>query len=636
MTDPAVPPPAPAPAAAGRFAVIAFGVLALATLGAFFLASRLKAQPAVLTVTRAVTFFSPNGDGVRDREPLVFEGDVSDDDAEVDVIDADGVQVARVAEGRRIRPGRPVAVVWDGRDDAGRVVPDGPYRIRVTLGGDGRSLLAPRRFFVDTTPPSPRLTIRRRDIVVRPGQPVRFAVTGVSDFRPPRYSVVRTDRGPQRIVARFEGEKGALSGRWDGRLTSGAAAPVGTYLIAVEVRDKAGNLGRSTAIPAQTGQIRGRPGFTVRTVAVQPPVRPVRAGTVTSFRVDARGRRYGWTLRKVGSSRILDRARRPKRSTTLVVRAPTAGTGAYLLTVSSRGDETTVPFAVQGRGHAPLTVVLPTITWLAQDPVQDSGEDDGLPDVLSAARPVPYPRVFGYPGGLPDGFADDVAPLLVWLERNAVPYDLTTDLALSLDDQPARDAKGGLLFAGAPRYVSSGLARRLRAYVAAGGRVGLFGSPSLRAAVTVADRRLTRGTAVGPRDAFGGTLAPPRRLAGGEPLSVTRDEGDSRALVGFSGTLGGFSRAEELASPGEGKVLAAIAQPLTEEEAAKAERDNVSPRPERPVFSVVRQGEGLVVRIGVDGWVSRLATDDAAVSQLTFNAVDLLRGARPRPRTARG
>ncbi len=608
----------------------------LATLGAFLIASRLKAQPAELKGVQRVKYFSPNGDGRRDVEPIVFRADLDNASAAVDVVDADGVRVRRIASGLRIRRDRPVRVEWDGLEDDGRRAPDGAYRIRVTLGGDGRSILAPKPFNLDTRPPSPAALVRKRDVVVAPGRPVRFRVRGAGSSRPVAYRVVRTDVSPRQVVRRFSGPKAAQTGAWDGRTDAGGPAPPGTYLVAVVARDKAGNEAVGPPPGAQVGAIGGRPGFTVRSLAVQPPVRAVAAGAITAFRVDARGRRYSWSVRRLGSGTTLAASRRPKRSTTLLVRAPRKGSGVYLLEVRSHGSQTRVPFAVQGRGRSRLAVVLPMVTWLGLDPVQDSASADGLPDVLSTGQPVPYPRLFGYPGGLPAGFASDVAPLLVWLDRQKLRYDLTTDLALALSDAPAPGERAGLLFAGSPEYVSATLSRRLRRFVAAGGRVALFGSPALRAGVTVADRRLTRPTAVGDLDAFGGRFTRPRAVSGAPPLSVLAEAKGSGLLQGFSGSLRGVRRVDELAAPGPGRIIAAVGQPLSAAEAAKAESDNVAPRPELPAFSAASQGKGLVVRVGVQGWVARLGAGDPAVEQLTRNAVDLLRGVTPRPRTAGG
>jgi FlgD Ig-like domain len=74
-----------------------------------------------------------------------------------DTIDAvvvtEGGEVVRaLVEGRRQPRGRFV-FRWDGRDDAGRVVADGSYRLRLAFQDDGRTIELPNQIQVDTTPP---------------------------------------------------------------------------------------------------------------------------------------------------------------------------------------------------------------------------------------------------------------------------------------------------------------------------------------------------------------------------------------------------------------------------------------------------------------------------------------------------
>jgi hypothetical protein len=256
---------------------------------------------------------------------------------------------------------------------------------------------------------------------------------------------------------------------------------------------------------------------------------------------------------------------------------------------------------------------------------------------------VAYPRLFAYPGGLPLGFADGVAPLLVWLDRNHLGYDVTTDLALALGDGPTAQQRKGILFAGAPEWVSRGLARRLRRYVADGGRVALFGPKAMRAGVTVGDRRLTRPTPPGTTDAFGARLSALRTLAPGPdgapvpPLTVLDDDPQLGLLTGFSGQLSGFTKLEELISPGpRAEVRVRVGEALTDQELADAEAKNEPARPERASLSATQEGKGLVIRIGLPEWAQRLAGGDPAVAQITRNVVDLVHGVRPRPRSAAG
>jgi flagellar hook assembly protein FlgD len=632
-------------AGTARLAAIAFGVLLVATFGAFFLASRLKAEPAVLSDLKRVKYFSPNGDGVRDVEPISFTVEL-DDFAAVDIVDADGARVRRVADRLRIRRDRLTHVRWNGREDDGTLAPDGVYRMRLILKDEGRSILAGKAFNLDTRPPDPAVVVDKATPIVAPGSPVRFRVRGTGASRRPRFRILRTDVTPARTVREWRGRRGRRSFTWDGRDGQGAPVPAGTYLIAVTARDKAGNEGTGPPLPPSPARIDGRPGVTVRALAVQPPVRPVRAGDLVAFRVDARGRSYGWDVRRLGVGRPAIVNRRPKRGTTLLIRAPRGPSGVYLLEVSSHGDHTAVPFAVQSnqphkRGR-PL-VVLPVMTWLGLDPVDDANTHDGLPDTFPNGRPVSYPRPYAYDGGLPTGFADDVAPLLVWLDRNHLGYDVTTDLALSLTDgQPKVADRAGILFVGAPEWVSRSLARRLRRFVSDGGRVALFGPRAMRSGVTVGDHELTRPTVASPQDAFGARLAGVRELKPGDDgsppaLTVLQDDVRLGLLTGFSGELTGFTRVEELIGPGaRAKLVTGVGKALTDQELAAAEADDKPPRPERAAFSATTEGKGLVIRIGLPQWAQRLDAGDPAVAQLTRNVVDVVHGTTPRPRSADG
>ena len=193
-------------------------------------------------------------------------------------------------------------------------------------------------------------------------------------------------------------------------------------------------------IPPVPGQVRGRPGITVRQITAQPPLEPVRAGSRMEFFVDSRRRPYRWSMRRLGASRPVRKGRgRPGRG--LVVRAPGGITGAYLLELRSGRSRASVPFLVQAPQRARLLVVVPAITWLGVDKVDDNG--DGLPDTLETGGPVRWPRVIAGNRGLPAGFADQTAPLLVFLDRARIRYDLTSDIALAGSRDPrATDREG--------------------------------------------------------------------------------------------------------------------------------------------------------------------------------------------------
>jgi hypothetical protein len=614
---------------------VAFALLVAATFGAFFVAQRLKAEPSVVNGFRRVQFFSPNGDGYKDVQVIRFKLK-SADDVTVDVLDEDGDRVARLARARPAQPFRPVRLTWRGKTDDGLRAPDGIYRVRIGLRREGRSVIAPYSFTIDTTPPRPAVVRVSQDII-SPGQPVDVVIRGAGPRARPQFTILRTDDGEPHPVRKFFGVRGERTATWDGLDDTGRPAPPGTYLIAVSARDRSYNLGTGPKLPPRAGQIEGRPGVTVRGLAVQPPVKPVPAGQLTSFRVDARGQSYRWSIRRIGEPRPRKRSADRKTTSIITPRAPGGISGVYLLEARAGRWSASVPFAVQGEKRAPLLVVLPVMTWLGTQRLDDPRRPDGLPNTLGTGATVPFPRLYAGEDGLPEGFAEEVAPLLVALDRARIRYDLTTDLALSLGGGPDAATRPGVLFAGRSRWVTRPLAKRLRKYVEEGGRVALFGTGSLRSSVQVGATRLLRPTPAGPSDALGGRIAEPRKLEG-DPLPdlapIIDDPDDLPVFRGSDAFLSGFERVEELVSAGTGaEVVAAIGEQVTAEEVTKAEAEGRDPRPERPAFSLVKQGKGYVIRVGIEGWVARLAKGDAEIAQLTRNVVDLLRRVNPRPRT---
>ena len=618
-----------------RLARVVFALLLAASFGAFFVAQRLKGAESVAEITQVRRYFSPNGDGRRDVNRITFTvkeaGRVT-----VTIVDRDGERIRRLTDGIEARPGTPVRVVWDGRTDAGLRAPDGLYRMQVGLRRTGRTVVVAGSFNVDTTPPRPVVVSVTPPIAGPVPGAFEIRARGVGRRRPPRFRILRTDVAPVREVARFSGRAGGRRGVWDGRV-DGAPAPPGTYMVVVAVRDRSGNVGTAPAVlPPVRGQVRGKPGITVRQITAQPPLEPVRAGRRAEFFVDSRRRSYRWNIRRLGASRPVRRGRgAPGR--TLAVRAPGGVTGAYLLLVRSGRYSARVPFLVQAPERARLLVVVPAITWLGVDKVDDNG--DGLPDTLEAGGPVKWPRVLG---GLPPGFADETAPLLVFLDRARIRYDLTSDLALARSRDPRATDREGVVLAGALRWVPRGLARRLRRYVEDGGRLASFGTESLRRGVRVGDKRLTQPTQPTPTDPFGARLEPLARPRAGEdgrtpvPLTALLEDAALGLLTGSDGVLGAFGRLEESeprAGSQPGKVVVALGQDVTDAERADAEAKGELPREPRPALTATRIGKGLVVRVGLTEWVRR-AGDEPEVAQITRNIVDVLRRVRPRVRSA--
>jgi hypothetical protein len=610
---------------------ITFLVLVGATFAAFFVAQRLKSSPPVIRVAKLDRAFSPA------RRPNKFSVTLKvADDVTVDVVNLDGDRVKRLADAVRVAAHRPLRLQWDGTRDDGTRAPDGLYRIRVSLRDEGRSTVIQRTMSLDTKPPRSLVCVGApcnkdggENIVAPSHGPVKVYIRGVSSAYRTQFNVFRTDEGPPKQVGAFMGGRGSHLSYYD----SSKLAP-GTYLFQATVRDRAGNAG-TTPATIEAGAVPGRPGLTVRGLAVQPPVRPVTAGQRAEFFVDARGASYVWRVRRVGQSAVRKRGRGD--SPNLAFRAPPADSGAYLLEVTSGRWHVAVPFLVQAGKRSPVLVVVPMVSWLGSDRVDDQPLD-GVPNSLPDGASVHWPRVFVQAGGLPPQFSEDVAKLLIFLDRRRIRYDLTSDIDLELSRNPRASDRSGVLLAGPETWVTSTLARRLRRYVLDGGRVASLGADSLRRGVTLRASEsedtgvLTLPTQPTGTDPFGAHLTKLRTLD--KPAELIQLEGDSPELMTGVTGLPGFTQLEEsLPVAGERKLLAGVGQALTPEESAAAEQSGKPARELRAALSAVQVGskQGLVIRVGLPEWYAKLG--DPQVAQATRNIFDLLRGVAPKIRS---
>jgi hypothetical protein len=292
-------------------------VLALlgGTAAAFAVAEHLKLEKPPITRTRVDKVFSPVCGCETSRAAIAFTLRRADR-VEVWIVHG-GERVATLAEGTRRYPRGRVELAWDGRDEDGRLVPDGRYRPVVRLRDAERTISLPNPIRVDT---------RRPRVALLSLEPREFSPDG--DGRRDRVVVAyRLDErarpfllvdGRRRVLGRFRRPEGRLE--WYGREQGRPLAP-GTYRLSLSAQDAAGNLARPTRpvrvriryVELPAGTLRARPGATIR-VAVS---------------TDARQLRY-----RVGA--VSARARVVRG--TLAVRAP-ARPGRYRLLVIAPGGE---------------------------------------------------------------------------------------------------------------------------------------------------------------------------------------------------------------------------------------------------------------------------------------------------------
>jgi hypothetical protein len=586
-----------------RLAQVVFAVLVAATLGAFFVTQRLKSSPRLVQTLSVSKLFSPNFPfrqaGIRIR--LLRTDDVS-----VSLLDDNGDVVRHLVRGRHLPIGQPLQLLWNGRDDAGHEVPDGAYRIRVGLRDEGRSVTLIDQVVVDGTPPRPVVQVEGTKegqgplIFPLPGnRPVRFRVLNAPSNGAPAFRVFRTDLPRPRQVARLPAAADATTGEWRAPSTGPRRPPAGTYAIVAQVRDAAGNLGTSYPFGPRPrrNDPPARPGVTVRYLAGQGPLQPVRAGGVATVFVDARKTPYRWRLHRLGQARTLARglANRPL----LRIPVPRGPSGLLLLELHGSSRAATVPIPVTAPTHARVLLVLPLITWQGLNPVDDDG--DGLPNTLDRGGSVRLARPFAGRGE-PPGFGRHESPLLRLLDRPRVDYDLTTDYALALGGTRPLDRYSGVVLAGDTRWLDPGLGLRLRRYVEGGGKVFSLGTDSLRREVRVRDGRLEQPTGRSAFDVFGAQVDPIER----RPIDLLAGDDAIGLFQGGDGAFSGFGASERTRDPGKGARVVSVAQ------------DPAG----RRVIVAGRLGKGLVIRTGLPEFEQRLG--DANVAALTRRAWEIL------------
>jgi hypothetical protein len=579
-------------------ALVVFALLAVATVGAFFVTQRLKRGSAVVKRISTPLYVSPNGDGRKDTAHISFRLPKGDH-VTVTIVDAAGEEVRRLIDDRKLSRGTH-RVVWTGRDNSGAVPPDGRYYLRVILSGQGRATTAPRGILLVTAPPRPKL-VSVTPARIAPGsrRTVSIRYTGPTS-PPPVYSIYRTDDGPPRLVHRFEGPRNSNVGQWDGTDAKGRPVPPGTYAVAVTVQNRALVAGSAPAhLPPTAKTAQRATGITVTGPEAAPPLTPVLAGTNARVRISGAHGRVRYTLTRLGDSRPLRRGQTRALSARIGVPSR-ARTGLYVLRMRTSAGVIAAPLTVRGRGGGKVLVVLPAIAWQGLNPVDDDA--NGFPNTLADSPEVSLTRPFAL-GRLPAGLRRETAPLLAFLDRRHLPYDLTTDLALAQGTGPAVAGHSGVLFAGSELWLTEALDRDLRQYVEGGGRVASYGTDAFRRTVGVNSARLTGPSGRQQTNVFGEQTSLASSAAA--PLVVSRDAID---LFGASdGFVGLFTRFElQRALVGGARLVVA------------AGRD-----PKHPAFVAYRLGKGIVVRAGTPQWAGALGSD-SEVQAVTRSTWDLL------------
>ena len=267
-----------------------------------------------------------------------------------------------------------------------------------------------------------------------------------------------------------------------------------------------------------------------------------------------------------------------------------ARTGVYLVRVRARGRRAVWPLAVAGlpprrarRRPRPL-LVLPAVSWQGLN--RFDSDLDGFADTLATARSLPVGRPFEG-GALPVRFRSEISPLLRFLDRARLAYDLTTDLALARRDGPTIANAPGVAFAGTTTWLPRRVRDQLRDEVEKGLRVVSFGGNSLKRTVALVGERFRDPSPPRPDDLFGEHT----RLFRADPPAPLSAEQDSLGLFkggdGLFGEFSVFERSERL--PEAARLLSSAGR----EEG-------------RPALVAYRLGKGIVIRPGTPQWAREL------------------------------
>ena len=283
--------------------------LLVATATAFAVTERLKLQDSPVLGTRIDSLFSPVckacqpvARGAQIRFRLRREQNIR-----LDIADSQGTIVRRaLASG--VFPARSNQFSWDGRDNTGHVVPDGIYRVELTLKDESRTFEFPNQIRVDATPPTIEQVTLKHPVFSPDGDGRADRVDLRYRFSEPAYAILYVDgkrlgRGLRHLAAGTR--------QWYGQ-----GARPGEHRLALAAQDLAGNVAPSTRE------------YTVRLRFVElPKSRYVVRGRTLRVRVSTDVQTLRWHLGGRGGT---------VRRHVFAIPVPSRS-GRYLLTVTANG-----------------------------------------------------------------------------------------------------------------------------------------------------------------------------------------------------------------------------------------------------------------------------------------------------------
>jgi hypothetical protein len=300
-----------------HFRTILVLLILAATAVAFVVTEDLKLEPDPIATPKIDRTFSPICRCDQQTARIAFRLK-EPDTLTLTIADPAGNDVRTLLRDAKFQPGAH-QFGWDGRDDAGKVVPEGRYEARVRLEKLGRVITFPGGIRVDKTRPRIRATHVSRRVISPDGDGRGDAIT-IRYQATERSHALLLVNGKRRAFTRLRGQ-GAI--RWAPKRFR-----AGLQRLQLAAVDAAGNRGAGKPFYVQ-----------VRYLQVSPTRLRARPRRVFTVRISTDFPRYTWRLgRRSGTG----------RAHTLELRAP-ATPGRYALTVTAGGRKATASIRVRRR-----------------------------------------------------------------------------------------------------------------------------------------------------------------------------------------------------------------------------------------------------------------------------------------------
>lgn len=299
--------------------------LLAATAAAFALTQGLKRQKSPIFGTDVDKVFSPVCRCDTDSATIAFKLR-KPDRIDVAIVDGSDRVVRTIVRERELGKG-PVAIEWNGRDDAGILLPEGDYRPRVHLDRARRTIRLPNPITLDVTAPKVELVASAPLVFSPDGDRRADSVTFRYRLSEPGRGMLFVN-GKRRVLQLFAREADSLT--WYGKVR-GKSLRAGAYEAQIGAFDPAGNRAERSK-PVE---------LVIRYVELGRDRVSVGAGERFTIPVSSDARRVRWMLGgRSGTA----------RPGSLRLQAPLQA-GRFTLFVSANGRGARVPVIVQEPGR---------------------------------------------------------------------------------------------------------------------------------------------------------------------------------------------------------------------------------------------------------------------------------------------